>query len=263
MVMQMEKIKAYLRSGLFFFLFVLGILVFALFILGSWSFTSLAWRRRVAQVWSSYNRRLLAITCNLRVRILGRERLPPPPYVILCKHQSAWETVSLHSVFPVFVLVLKESLTRIPFFGWSLLATGQIPIDRSKGIESLKKLQRTGQKEFQRGVSILIFPEGTRTAVGEVGRYNAGGVSLALEAGVPIVPVAHDAGRFWGRRAFLKQPGEIQLRIGPAIPTAGRPKSDRKQILHQVRDAIEGMARTIERERSGEIIDQTGELHDR
>lgn len=260
MVTRMAKIKIIARSGLYFFLFVLGILFFALLILAAWPLSTLAWRRRMAQVWSRYNRRILALACGLRVRISGLENLPPPPFVILSKHQSAWETVSLHAVFPVFVLVLKESLTWIPLFGWSLRATGQIPIDRSQGIEAVRKLHQAGKKEFDRGVSVLIFPEGTRTPPGTVGHYNAGGVGLAMSAGVPIVPVAHDAGYYWGRRAFLKRPGVIRLRIGPSIPTADRKKSDRKVLLGEVRERIEGMMAEIATERSAEGVGQSDEL---
>ncbi|MBF0454827.1 MAG: 1-acyl-sn-glycerol-3-phosphate acyltransferase [Magnetococcales bacterium] len=241
----MDKIKVFLRSSLFFLLFTMGIIGFATYILLLVPVTNLSQRRRVVPSWGKYNRAILAATCGLTVRVWGRENLPPPPYVILCKHQSAWETVTLQALFPECVLVLKKSLLKIPFFGWGLMATGQIAIDRSQGVKALRLMAVKCQEVFDVGRTVLIFPEGTRVEPGEVGKYNPGGVGMALTAGVPIVPVAHNAGSFWRPRAFLKQPGEIQLRIGAAIPTAGLGKGDRKALTRQVQDAVEGMMAEI------------------
>ncbi|MEO5362525.1 MAG: 1-acyl-sn-glycerol-3-phosphate acyltransferase [Magnetococcus sp. DMHC-8] len=234
-----------LRSSLFFVLFVAGIVVYATVIVALWPVTSLAQRRRMACSWAQYNRRLLAVVCGLRDRIIGLERLPPPPFVLLCKHQSAWETVTLHAVFPPFVLVLKKSLLFIPFFGWALKATGQIAIHRHRELEALRILHAEGKRQCAQGTSILIFPEGTRMPPGTVGHYNAGGVALAMAAGVPIVPVAHNAGEFWGRRSFLKKPGVIQLRIGHPIDTRGLEKNARKALLQQVQAAVETLMAEI------------------
>lgn len=237
------------RSGAFFLLFMMGIVAYATAIVAVWPFTSLNQRLRIACSWAQYNRHLLSRVCRLRENMVGLENLPPPPFVILCKHQSTWETVTLHALFPVFVLVLKRSLLFIPFFGWALKATGQIAIDRSREIEALRVLKTQGKARCAAGVSIMLFPEGTRTAPGDVGRYNAGGIMLAMSAGVPIVPVAHNAGEFWGRRAFLKKPGEIQLRIGHPIETAGLPKTARRALQREVQARIEGMMAEIASEK--------------
>ncbi|MBF0370705.1 MAG: 1-acyl-sn-glycerol-3-phosphate acyltransferase [Magnetococcales bacterium] len=249
----MEKFKTWVRSSLFFFLFVVGIISYATAIMVVWPVTSVATRQGMARSWSRFNRRLLELTCGLGDRVMGLEHLPEPPFILLSKHQSAWETVIFAAIFPPLVLVLKKSLLNIPFFGWALKATDQIAIDRSRGVEAMRKMQQAGQDHFDQGVSVLIFPEGTRTAPGSVGKYNAGGISLALSSGLPIVPIAHNAGRFWGRRSFLKHPGEIQVRIGQPILTAGRPKSDRKALLKETREVIEGMMGEIDREGSAPL----------
>ena len=236
----------FLRSCLFFIFFTAGIILYATLIVALWPVTTLSQRRGMARSWAQYNRHLLAIVCGLRDKVIGLEHLPPPPFVLLCKHQSAWETVTLHAFFPPFILVLKKSLLFIPFFGWALKATGQIAIDRKREIEALRILQTAGKQQCAQGTSILIFPEGTRVPPGKVGHYNAGGVVLALAAAVPIVPVAHNAGTFWGRRSFLKKPGEIQLRIGQPIATQGLGKSARKALLSQAQEAIETMMREIQ-----------------
>lgn len=240
------QVKTWFRSGIFFGLFVVGIVCFGLLITLGWPVTTLERRRAWSWIWSRYNRRVLAMTCELHERVEGLERLPAPPFVILSKHQSAWETVAFLSIFAPCVLVLKESLMWIPVFGWALKATQQIAIDRGKGVEALHRLQAQGVRQLEQGTSVLIFPEGTRSVPGHPGKYNPGGVALALLAGVPIVPVAHNAGSFWARRTFLKKPGEIRVIIGDPIITAGLGKGDRKALQSQVEQCIEGMMTELE-----------------
>ncbi|MBF0147491.1 MAG: 1-acyl-sn-glycerol-3-phosphate acyltransferase [Magnetococcales bacterium] len=165
----MANVRAYVGSGMFFLLLVVGIILFTLWIMVVWPFSSLRFRREIARMWAAYNRRVLALTCGLTDCVEGMEHLPSPPYLLFVKHQSAWETLTLHALFPVFVLVLKKSLMKIPVFGWSLRATEQIAIDRELGVQSMHVLHDRGLEEFRRGVSVLVFPEGTRTAPGEVG----------------------------------------------------------------------------------------------
>ncbi|MBF0261280.1 MAG: 1-acyl-sn-glycerol-3-phosphate acyltransferase [Magnetococcales bacterium] len=239
-------VKGWLRSATFFSLFVVGITLFGLGITLAWPVTNVAQRRRLASLWSAYSRRLLAVTCDLHERIEGMENLPPPPYVILAKHQSAWETVAFVSLFYPCVQVLKQSLTWIPVFGWALKATHQIAIDRGRGVAALHRLHEQGTDQLAQHVAVLIFPEGTRSAPGTTGKYHPGGVSLALAAGAPIVPVAHNAGLFWPRRTFLKRPGTIRVTIGPPIPTEGLSRADRKALVQKVEETIESMTRTLE-----------------
>ncbi|MBF0271444.1 MAG: 1-acyl-sn-glycerol-3-phosphate acyltransferase [Magnetococcales bacterium] len=241
-----QFVKGWIRSVLFFALLVAGTCVYGLLISVSWPVASLARRRRWAADWSRYCRRLLAVSCDLRERVEGLENLPPPPYVILSKHQSAWETLAFVSLFYPCVQVLKQSLTWIPVFGWALQATGQISIDRSRGVAALHRLHEQGIHQLEQGVAVLIFPEGTRSAPGVAGKYHPGGVSLALAAGAPIVPVAHNAGSFWPRRSFLKKAGEIRVRIGTPIATAGLSRADRKALVARVEATIEAMTAELE-----------------
>ncbi|MBF0109680.1 MAG: 1-acyl-sn-glycerol-3-phosphate acyltransferase [Magnetococcales bacterium] len=241
----MTDIRSILGSGMFFLVLMVGVVFFTFWLMVVWPFSRLAYRREVARKWAGFNRWMLRITCGLSDRVTGLERLPPPPYLLFVKHQSAWETLTLHALFPPFVLVLKKSLMFIPFFGWSLRATEQIAIDRDQGVRAMHLLEERGVEEFRRGVSVVVFPEGTRTAPGAVGKYNGGGIALALRGGVPIVPVAHNAGRFWGRRAFLKKPGVIDVRIGYPIQTAGCDRKDRKRLLEMARDQVETMMESL------------------
>jgi len=142
--------------------------------------------------------------------------------VILAKHQSAWETFAFQQIFPRQVHVLKRELLWIPFFGWGLAAMSPIAIDRARGIKALRAMARKGKGRLAQGFWVIVFPEGTRVAPGTKRRYQPGGAWLAAHSGAPVVPVAHNAGRVWPRNSFLKHPGKVTVRIGPAIASAGR-----------------------------------------
>jgi len=167
---------------------------------------------------------LIAHLLGIRHEVRGRENLPATPSVILAKHQSAWETVALQDLVPedtYCVFVLKRELLRLPFFGWGLAALQMISIDRAAGREALNQVVAQGADRLRRGFWIIVFPEGTRVAPGETRRYKPGGAHLAVQAGVPVVPVAHNAGELWPRNAFVKTPGEVVVSIGPAIDPTG------------------------------------------
>jgi len=159
---------------------------------------------------------------GIRYRVIGRENLPPVPAVYLAKHQSAWETLAFAEFLPPAAYVAKRELLRIPFFGWGMAKMPIVTINRSAGKDALHQVIDQGCALMQEGYSVVIFPEGTRTGIGSRRRYKLGGARLAVEAGCVAVPIAHNAGEFWRRNAFVKQAGEIVVSIGPAIPTTGR-----------------------------------------
>jgi 1-acyl-sn-glycerol-3-phosphate acyltransferase len=159
---------------------------------------------------------------GIRWKVEGRSHLPRKPAVILAKHQSAWETMAFQLIFPPQVHVLKRELLWIPFFGWGLALMSPIAIDRSRGIAALRRIARRGAERLAQGFWVVVFPEGTRVAPGERRAYQLGGAWLAAAAGAPVVPVAHNAGLLWRRNAFVKRPGTVTVRIGPAIESIGR-----------------------------------------
>ncbi len=161
----------------------------------------------------------LRITCNIRHEIKGLENIPTTPSIILAKHQSAWETLAFQAIFPTQVYVLKRELLWIPIFGWGLAMSSPIAIDRSAGREALKKLVAKGKARLEKGLWVVIFPEGTRKAPGERGKYHIGGAWLASHTQAQVVPVAHNAGEFWAKNSFIKKPGVIQIHIGKPIQT--------------------------------------------
>lgn len=204
------------RSSLFMAGMVPTTVIFALLGILTFPFP-FRWRYAVITQWTSFNLWWLAVTCKLHYTVEGKENIPTGPAIIISKHQSAFETMVLQRIFPPHVWLLKRELLWIPFFGWGLAMLEPIAIDRKAGRKSLQQLMAIGRKRLADGRWIVIFPEGTRVAPGQKGRYAPGGAMLAVRSGCPVVPVAHNAGEFWPRHGFIKHPGTIRIVIGPII----------------------------------------------
>ena len=214
-----------IRSSLFSVVFVTTIPLFALLTVLCFPFPFKV-RYAVASRWALLNLWWLKRSCGLGYRVSGAEHIPRETAIIFCKHQSTWETLALQAIFPPQVWVMKRELLWVPFFGWALAMLGSIAIDRKAGRKAIEQLITQGRQRLEDGRWVVVFPEGTRIAPGQKGRYRIGGAVLAEQSGHPIVPVAHNAGEFWPRRGFLKRPGEIQVVIGPPIPSRGRAAGD-------------------------------------
>jgi 1-acyl-sn-glycerol-3-phosphate acyltransferase len=178
-------------------------------------------RSRITSTWAHMTMLWLALTCNLRFRVIGREHIPEHASIVLAKHQSAWETVAFQTIFPPQIWVLKRELLWIPFLGWAFAALSAIAIDRAAGREALKQLVAQGKDRLAKGLWVIIFPEGTRIAPGQRSKYHIGGAWLASHTQATVVPVAHNAGEFWAKNSFVKKPGVITVSIGKPIETAG------------------------------------------
>lgn len=196
----------------------------------------------IVDIWRRLFMGLVAGILGIHYRVIGRENIPAQASVILSKHQSAWETVALQEVFPHMVFVLKRELIFLPFFGWSFKAMKMIFIDRKAGKDALAQVVEQGRERLAAGYWVTIFPEGTRVAPGLKKRYKGGGAHLAAQAGAAVVPVAHNAGEFWPRNAFIKKPGTVTVSVGPAIDTAGLTDSE---IIARAEAWIEGEMRRI------------------
>ncbi len=194
-------------------------------------------RYRVIVQWARATLWWLELTCGLGFRVEGREHIPEGTAIVFAKHQSAWETIAMQMIFPVQTWVLKRELLFIPLFGWGLALTRPVAIDRKAGKKALKQVIEQGTRRLSEGLWLIIFPEGTRVAPGERGKYAVGGALLAEKSGYPVVPVAHNAGEFWPKQGFIKRPGVITLAIGPIIETRGRKAS---VIMQEAEAWIEG-----------------------
>ena len=166
-----------------------------------------SWRYKIVSKWAALNLWLLKLICGISYELEGVENIPDEPCIIMCKHQSAWETLALQVIFPQQVWVLKRELLWIPFFGWGLAALNPIAIDRSAGRKALKQIIEQGKNRLQAGSFIVIFPEGTRIPVGEMGRFGIGGAKLAVESDVDLG--AMHAGEISGLITDIKSTREI------------------------------------------------------
>lgn len=220
------------RSLIFVFFHVLTAIIFSLLGVLLWPLP-FKWRYIAVSRWAVLNLWLLEKICGVRYEVEGRENISDQASVILCKHQSSWETLALQAVFPPQVWVLKRELLWIPFFGWGLASLKPIAIDRAAGRQALNQIIEQGKKRLSAGYWVVVFPEGTRIPSGKMGRFGVGGAKLAVEAGVPITPVAHDAGKAWPRHGFIKYPGVIKLVIGPVISNQNQTAAELNQIVHQ------------------------------
>jgi len=226
---------AFLRSSLFALLQLVTTPVFA--IVGLLLFPlPLSARYRFISTWSRLMLAGAESILGIRYRVLGAENLPPPPFIVLAKHQSAWETLAFQVIFPPQVWVVKRELLWIPFFGWGLAMLAPIAIDRASGPRALKQLLEQGRERLARRFCIVIFPEGTRVAPGSRGKYQVGGAWLAVKTATPVLPVAHNAGELWRRRAFVKRPGVVTVSIGAPIDTR---QLTPEALIRRVEDWIE------------------------
>lgn len=207
-----------LRSMLYFIAMIISIIFFGLAISTVGLLFPLSFRDRLSSAWGNTNLWLMRVICGLKYNIRGAENLPKHAAILMAKHQSTWETISLKGiVHPQQSWILKQELMRIPVFGWALTAIPNIPIDRSSGRKAVKQIVQRGTELLQQDRVIVVFPEGTRTAPGEKTKYGIGGSLLAEKSGYPVVPMAHNAGVFWRRRGLKKYPGTIEVVVGEAF----------------------------------------------
>ena len=180
-------------------------------------------RYRIANQWIRFVLFAAKICCGVRYEVEGLEHLKEvPTAIVLSKHQSAWETIALRLILPMQTALLKESLVKIPVWGWALAKLRPIAIDRDNQRAALRKLLKEGKECLDDGIWVVVFPEGTRTAPGETRKFNAGGAILAEKTCYPVIAVAHNAGQYWARNSFLKYPGTIKVKISPPMSTQGR-----------------------------------------
>jgi 1-acyl-sn-glycerol-3-phosphate acyltransferase len=176
--------------------------------------TLVGWTK--ATVW------LCKVLCKLDYKLEGAENIPRQNAVVLMKHSSTYETFVQFLLFPRQCVVLKRELMWAPFLGWALAAIRPIAINRTAGRSAVEQVVQQGCERLEKGIWVIIFPEGTRMPAGETRRYGVGGALLAKRSGRMIIPVAHNAGDFWPRRGWKKRPGTVSFCVGPAIDPRDR-----------------------------------------
>ena len=193
---------------------------------------------RCARAWS----RLILWTTGVRVRVEGLERLDPTrSYVFAANHQSIYDIPIVFASLPFQLrIIAKASLGRIPFLGWHLQRTGHVLVDRSKaGAGTVKKMARLVAK----GHSLIVFPEGTRSTDGAVATFKGGSFVIALDAGLPIVPISIVGSRHVMLKGELTvKSGTVSLVVHDPIDTAGRQRDAARAVAASVRDVVAAAA---------------------
>jgi len=186
---------------------------------------------------------------GIQNRVTGMENLPTgakDPAVLLVKHQSTWETFVMPALMPhPLAYVFKKELLSVPFFGWAMARMDMIHIDRGQQSKAFAKVVTQGKRLMGEGVWVIMFPEGTRIPRGQVGTYKTGGTRLAIEAGVPVIPIAVTSAKCWPTKAFIKKPGVVDISIGKAIASEGR---EPDELMQEVQAWIESEMRRLDPE---------------
>ena len=180
---------------------------------------------------------------GISYRVHGLENIPDRDQhggvIFLAKHQSRYETLLFRSLFRHMCYVYKRELHWVPFFGWGIALCDMIPIDRAKGKEALDQVAVVGGKKLKQGWNMVMFPEGTRVDPGARRRYKLGGTYLSVATRVPVVPVAHNAGDFWPRSKWIKQPGVVDVYIGaPVYPGEMKPDEMMTRVEAWIEDQM-------------------------
>lgn len=226
---QHNNIRIYIGSALFLAGSIVATAIFSPLVIVCVIFPFRV-RYAIGAGWAKFVLKLADIFCGVRYEVEGLESINKNnPAIVVSNHQSAWETLAFRCILPMQTSLFKRSLIWIPFWGWAMATLKPIPIDRNNKTAALRKLINDGTAALKSGLWVIVFPEGTRRAVGEMGAFSAGGAMLAQKSGYPVLPVAHNAGIIWPRYSFLKYPGVIKVKIGPLIETKGRKAADINQ----------------------------------
>ncbi|GIX31407.1 MAG: lysophosphatidic acid acyltransferase [Porticoccaceae bacterium] len=230
-----------LRSALFYAGYAVLVVVFGLLVCTVGLLLPIGPRQALASVGNGLVLQWLRLTCGVRFVVEGAEHIPRHPFVAVSNHQSPWETYYLQRALRPVSTILKRELLRIPFFGWGLWAVRPIVIDRAQPKRAARQVLEQGKQRIAAGLSVVVYPEGTRIPHGQFGSYARSAAALAIACGVPLLPVAHNAGRHWPARRFLKYPGTITVVFGKPLA----PEGDARALTERARLWIQAEQRRI------------------
>ena len=203
-----------LRSTIFYFGYLGSGFVASIMACLIGPFIGLEKRLKLFALWPKFTNWYLHLTCGIKVNVIGHENLPSSPCVIVSNHQGQWETFSMQYLFHPVCTLLKKELLYIPLWGWAMKMLHPIAINRGKPKEAIVQTLEEGSDRLERGLYVLLFPEGTRVKAGRVGKYARSGFELAKRNNVKILPLCHNSGDCWPAHKFIKKSGTINLHIG-------------------------------------------------
>ena len=191
----------------------------------------------VAKIWGRTNLWLLRAVCGITVEWRGLDHIPKGPLLVAAKHQSTWETFALIPLFADPTFIVKRELFFMPIFGWYMWTADMIPINRRGGAPALAAMMRRAMRELGRGRQIIIFPEGTRRAVGAEPAYKFGVARLYAQTGAACLPIALNSGLIWPRRSWRRHPGVVRVEILEPIPPGLAPEQFLARLIHAIETA--------------------------
>jgi len=188
----------------------------------------------VVMSWVGMHHWLARHLLGIHTRVEGK--IAPGPHLIAVKHEAMFETLEMVRLSHAPVIVIKKELADIPLFGWMTRRYGVIPVERSAGARALRRLVEEGRNAVASGRSVIIYPEGTRVRVGAAPELKSGFAALYRVLGLPVVPVAVDSGRLWGR-GLVHRPGTVTFKIGETI-AAGLKRDEIERAVHAAINAL-------------------------
>jgi len=190
-------------------------------------------RYRIGVIFSYVFIWLAKTCCGLKYCVLGLDKLPSVPSILLSNHQSFWEQIFVQLIIPEHSWVLKKELFNIPLFGWGLKMVKPIAVDRNANI-SVNQILKEGQEKIKSGLWLIIFPESTRFRPEQTAKFKPSAAKLASLAKVPIVMMAHNAGVYWPKGFWIKKSGTIQIRIIGVIPADEVIDCDARELTDKI-----------------------------
>lgn len=235
----------YIRSFIFNVLFYLTILLGCIIAVALGLFVP----RRFHWWWWNdcvlvFLRKMMQLICGMEIEVRGKNNIRKGAAIYASKHQSAVETYFMSSIIKNATFIFKKELTHIPFFGWAIRFYGSVPVDRSGKSKAMKKMLSDAKALLKIGMSIIIFPEGTRTQPGKNSAYKPGVFFLYENTDVPLIPVALNSAFFWKKNSFLRHPGKIIIEFLEPMPKG----LDKQEFMSELKRRIEDKCNQLNQE---------------
>ena len=232
----MRGLFGFFGSLIYTAMFFLSVLIFGFIVLLPSLIINESARWRVVTAFAKTNIWMCKHLCGLEHKVVGLKNTPKKPCVVFLKHSSVYELFFALSFFQPSSYVAKYELMFVPVLRGAIKALKCIPVKRGHGRQEVNKVVAKGEEYLNEGRWLVVCPEGTRVLHGNTRKYGVSGALLAKGTNMPVLPVAHNAGYYWGRRSLIKRPGTITFSVGRQIETEGKPV---EEINNQAQDWIE------------------------
>lgn len=199
------------------------------------------WMLPVVRFWAQATMTLVRVVCGVRVEFRGLEHMPSGAALIAAKHQCMFDTIAPVTLFADPAYVMRDSLLKIPFYGWYAVKSGMIPINRDGRAGALRAMLSLAKARVRENRQIVIFPEGTRTAPGTTGEYKPGVAALYRVLGLPCTPMATNSGVHWPAHGFLRRPGLVVYEFLEPLP----PGLERDEFMRLLQERLEGASMAL------------------